>query len=159
MGQAEAQDEQQKCDAGAATKDIIEQYVATIRSLREVDPPGVLLAAVGRPMKAYLQRRRDTIRCIVTALTDDSKDSDSAVGGESLFDELGRGATEEVHHCCMFPTRFAAMIGSYPIMSLSVLTSGESCAQHSRNNAKNAHSSANTLYPSARHGNRCQRPW
>ncbi|KAK9838770.1 hypothetical protein WJX74_003024 [Apatococcus lobatus] len=80
---------------GAATKDIIEQYVATIRSLREVDPPGVLLAAVGRPIKTYLQGRRDTIRCIVTALTDDTKDSETTLGNESLFDELGRGAIEE----------------------------------------------------------------
>ena len=47
-------------------------------------------------MKAYLQGRRDTIRCIVTALTDDSRDSESTLGEESLFDELGRGATEEV---------------------------------------------------------------
>ncbi len=47
-------------------------------------------------MKAYLKDRRDTIRCIVTALTDDSRDSDATLGNESLFDELGRGASDEV---------------------------------------------------------------
>ncbi len=40
--------------AGAATSDIIAQYVATIRALREVDPSGVLLEAVGDPIKARL---------------------------------------------------------------------------------------------------------
>jgi len=38
--------------AGAATADIIAQYVATIRALRDVDPAGVLLEAVGEPIKA-----------------------------------------------------------------------------------------------------------
>ena len=44
--------------AGAATLDIIAQYVAAIRALREVDPSGVLLDAVGAPIKAYLRQRR-----------------------------------------------------------------------------------------------------
>ena len=47
--------------AGAATLDIIAQYVAAIRALREVDPSGTLLDAVGAPIKAYLRQRR--VRC------------------------------------------------------------------------------------------------
>jgi hypothetical protein len=46
------------CHAGAATPDIISQYVGCIRALREVDPAGVLLNAVGGPIKAYLRSRR-----------------------------------------------------------------------------------------------------
>ena len=42
--------------AGAATSDIITQYVATIRALREVDPSGVLLEAVGDPIKVRQPR-------------------------------------------------------------------------------------------------------
>lgn len=46
------------CHAGAATPDIISHYVGCIRALREVDAAGVLLNAVGRPIKAYLRSRR-----------------------------------------------------------------------------------------------------
>ncbi|KAK9820288.1 hypothetical protein WJX72_008627 [[Myrmecia] bisecta] len=79
--------------AGAATSDIIQQYVSTIKTLREVDPTGVLLEAVGEPIKEYLRGRRDTIRCIVTMLTDDTAGGEM-VAGESLFDELGRNAND-----------------------------------------------------------------
>ena len=44
--------------AGAATTDIIEQYVSTIRALREVDPSGVLLEAVSDPIREYLRCRK-----------------------------------------------------------------------------------------------------
>ena len=46
------------CGAGAATTDIIEQYVSTIRALREVDPSGVLLEAVSDPIREYLRCRK-----------------------------------------------------------------------------------------------------
>ena len=51
-------------ETGAATLDIIAQYVATIKALREVDPAGVLLNAVGEPIKAYLRQR--SVRANVT---------------------------------------------------------------------------------------------
>ncbi|KAK9825161.1 hypothetical protein WJX81_008683 [Elliptochloris bilobata] len=86
--------QQRLLHAGAATSDIIAQYVATIRALRDVDPSGVLLEAVGDPIKAYLRGRRDTIRCIVASLTDDAQ-SGGAGAGESLFDELARPADAE----------------------------------------------------------------
>ena len=40
--------------------------------MRLVDPRGVLLEAISPPIKNYLKSRKDTIRCIVTALTEDS---------------------------------------------------------------------------------------
>ena len=49
---------------------------------------GVLLEAVSEPVRQYLRTRQDTIRCIVTMLTDDS----GSGGGASLIDELGRNA-------------------------------------------------------------------
>lgn len=40
---------------GVDTKDIITQYIATIRCLRVVDPPGVLLSRVADPIRQYLR--------------------------------------------------------------------------------------------------------
>lgn len=46
------------CVSGAATTDIIQQYVSTIKALRDLDPAGVLLEAVGQPIKEYLKKRK-----------------------------------------------------------------------------------------------------
>lgn len=40
---------------GADTKDIITQYIATIKCLRILDPPGVLLSRVADPIREYLR--------------------------------------------------------------------------------------------------------
>ena len=40
---------------GADTKDILLQYVQTIRCLRIIDPPGVLLFKVADPIRRYLR--------------------------------------------------------------------------------------------------------
>ncbi|GAA6046446.1 hypothetical protein JCM3770_004928 [Rhodotorula araucariae] len=64
---------------GAHTKDIIKTYIATIRCLRIVDPPGVLLSRVAEPIRRYLRARKDTIRCIVSSLIE---------AGNPLFEEL-----------------------------------------------------------------------
>ncbi|EFN59544.1 hypothetical protein CHLNCDRAFT_19379, partial [Chlorella variabilis] len=79
---------------GAATADIIQQYVSAIKALSHVDPGGAILSAVGSPIAAYLRGRRDTIRCIVTMLTADEEDA----AAQSLFAELGNaeGAGAEV---------------------------------------------------------------
>ena len=83
------------CVTGAATPDIISQYVGCIKALREVDPAGILLNAVGGPIKAYLRSRRDTIRCILASLTDDH-DAGEAAHSESLFEELQQPPQPEV---------------------------------------------------------------
>lgn len=67
---------------GADTKLILSQYVATIKCLRIVDPPGVLLFKVADPIRRYLRDRPDTIRCIVANLVGDDSD-----GGDALVDE------------------------------------------------------------------------
>ncbi|KAF7291998.1 Anaphase-promoting complex subunit 2 [Mycena indigotica] len=66
---------------GADTKIILQQYVATIKCLRIVDPPGVLLFKVADPIRRYLRERPDTIRSIVANLVGDDD------GGDSLVDE------------------------------------------------------------------------
>lgn len=62
---------------GAETKDVITQYISTIRCLRILDPPGVLLHKVAEPIRKHLRDRPDTIKCIVAFL----------VEGEELQDE------------------------------------------------------------------------
>ncbi|KAH7105576.1 hypothetical protein BKA62DRAFT_690199 [Auriculariales sp. MPI-PUGE-AT-0066] len=59
---------------GADTKDILSQYVATIRCLRIIDPAGVLLHKVADPIRRYLRHRPDTIRTIVAGLVGEGSD-------------------------------------------------------------------------------------
>lgn len=59
---------------GADTKDIITQYISTIRCLRILDPPGVLLSRVADPIRKYLRDREDTIRCIVLSLIEEGNE-------------------------------------------------------------------------------------
>jgi len=55
---------------GVDTNDILTAYVSAIRALNVLDPSGMLLAAVCDPVRKYLRHREDTVRCIVTDLTD-----------------------------------------------------------------------------------------
>jgi len=55
---------------GVDTNDILTAYVSAIRALRVLDPSGVLLDAVCDPVRMYLRHREDTVRCIVTDLTE-----------------------------------------------------------------------------------------
>ncbi|KAF8527598.1 hypothetical protein BU17DRAFT_61723 [Hysterangium stoloniferum] len=68
---------------GADTKDILTQYVSTIRCLRVIDPPGVLLYKVADPIRRYLRERPDTIRNIVASLVGEGGDllDDNEQGG------------------------------------------------------------------------------
>ncbi|XP_047064120.1 anaphase-promoting complex subunit 2-like [Lolium rigidum] len=83
--------------AGASTNDILHQYVSTIKALRSIDPTGVFLEAVGEPIRDYLRGRKDTIKCIVTMLTDGSGGNTSGAGnaGDNLLEELNRDAENQ----------------------------------------------------------------
>lgn len=83
--------------AGASTNDILHQYVSTIKALRTIDPTGVFLEAVGEPIRDYLRGRKDTIKCIVTMLTDGSGGNPSGAGNtvDSLLEELNREAENQ----------------------------------------------------------------
>ncbi|XP_025096044.1 LOW QUALITY PROTEIN: anaphase-promoting complex subunit 2-like [Pomacea canaliculata] len=69
---------------GVNTSDILTAYISAIRSLRVLDPAGVILELVCEPVRKYLRSREDTVRCIVSSLTDE--------GSSELLDELIRGA-------------------------------------------------------------------
>ncbi|GAB2280248.1 anaphase-promoting complex subunit 2 [Dionaea muscipula] len=77
--------------AGASTNDILHQYVSTIKALKTIDPVGVFLEAVGEPIREYLKGRKDTVKCIVTMLTDGSGGNPTAsTAGDSLLEEINR---------------------------------------------------------------------
>ncbi|KAF3954659.1 hypothetical protein CMV_020024 [Castanea mollissima] len=78
--------------AGASTNDILCQYVPTIKALRTIDPAGVFVEAVGEPIRDYLRGRKDTIKCIVTMLTDGTGGNPNVSGnaGDSLLEELNK---------------------------------------------------------------------
>ncbi|KAJ8547942.1 hypothetical protein K7X08_021178 [Anisodus acutangulus] len=78
--------------AGASTNDILHQYISTIKALRTIVPAGVFLEAVGEPTREYLRRRKDTIKCIVTMLTNGTGGNPNGSGssGDSLLGELNR---------------------------------------------------------------------
>lgn len=68
-------------NAGTLTDEILQQYVKTIRTSRFLDPTGVILDTVNTPVREYLRRRPDTVRCIVSGMTGDG----------DLYEELERG--------------------------------------------------------------------
>ncbi|KAH1010781.1 hypothetical protein HUJ05_005025 [Dendroctonus ponderosae] len=73
---------------GVSTADILTAYVATIKSLKVLDPTGVLLESVTDPIHQYLREREDTVRCVMSSLTEE--------GPNDLAEELHkRGAVDE----------------------------------------------------------------
>ncbi|CAH1272684.1 ANAPC2 [Branchiostoma lanceolatum] len=69
---------------GATTSDVLSQYILLVKSLRVLDPTGVLLELVGDRIRHYLRTRDDTVRKIVEGLTEEE-------GGSDLADELMKG--------------------------------------------------------------------
>lgn len=70
---------------GASTHQILDFYIAMIKVLRIIDASDVLLHFVSVPVRACLKSRPDSIRCIISSLTE-TKDSD-------LHDELKIGTS------------------------------------------------------------------
>ncbi|KAE9041271.1 Anaphase-promoting complex subunit 2 [Phytophthora rubi] len=75
---------------GANTSAILDIYVSTIKAFRLLDPKGVLLEALSGPVKEYLRKRKDTVRCIVQSLTDEQNGD--------LFEELRRDNMRIIQH-------------------------------------------------------------
>lgn len=91
----------------------------------------MLLEAVAEDIREYLRSRRDTIRCIVTMLTDDSAGANPEAEGESLFEELKRTVADEVH-CPSNLMHFLCMIHNFMASSdMPVLSRHQSCISYS----------------------------
>ncbi|KAL7662391.1 hypothetical protein ABC855_g4638 [[Candida] zeylanoides] len=65
--------------SGADTTDIITYYSATIRSFLLIDPRGVLLDKVVRPIRRYLKTRPDVIPKVVEGLLDEDARSNRLI--------------------------------------------------------------------------------
>lgn len=82
---------------GVSTLHILRLYISIIRAFRRLDPKGVLLDRVARPIRRYLRDRDDTVRVIVTGLFSDGDDarSEPSPADTEVLDEL---ATELQQH-------------------------------------------------------------
>lgn len=61
---------------GASTIEILQVYISIIRAFATLDPKGVLLDRVARPIRRYLRDRDDTVKVIVEGLFADLEDED-----------------------------------------------------------------------------------
>ena len=69
----------------AATVDIIKVYIAVIRAFILLDPKGVLLDRVARPIRRYLREREDTVAIVVGGLL---ADPENTIEGGKMLVEL-----------------------------------------------------------------------
>ena len=53
---------------GASTVEILQLYISIIRGFHILDPKGVLLDRIARPIRRYLRERDDTVKVIVSGL-------------------------------------------------------------------------------------------
>jgi anaphase-promoting complex subunit 2 len=67
--------EQRLLHPGVNTSDILSAYVSAIKALTCLDSTGVMMENVCEPLKKYLRNRDDTVKCIVSNLTDDADSS------------------------------------------------------------------------------------
>ncbi|XP_045776606.1 anaphase-promoting complex subunit 2 [Maniola jurtina] len=72
---------------GVNTPDILTAYISAIRALRHLDPSGVILETVTKPVRNYLRNREDTVRSVVSSLTEEG-------AGSELAEELAKFAAE-----------------------------------------------------------------
>ncbi|CAF9914864.1 MAG: hypothetical protein GOMPHAMPRED_008314 [Gomphillus americanus] len=59
---------------GASTSQILDLYIRLIQAFTILDPRGVLLDRIARPVRRYLREREDTIKLIVSGLLSDPSD-------------------------------------------------------------------------------------
>ncbi|KAF2707386.1 hypothetical protein K504DRAFT_483484 [Pleomassaria siparia CBS 279.74] len=74
---------------GATTTYILNVYIFIIRAFHELEPKGVLLERVARPIRRYLKDRDDTARIIISSLLTNLKDESGTKftsGGELSYE-------------------------------------------------------------------------
>jgi len=57
---------------GVITQSILNQYINILKVLQVLDPQGIIFESITLPIKNYLLKRNDTLRCIISLLTDDN---------------------------------------------------------------------------------------
>lgn len=74
---------------GASTVEILQVYISIIRAFHLLDPKGVLLDRIARPIRRYLRERDDTIKVIVGGLLAETPIADASKvppGGDTLVE-------------------------------------------------------------------------
>ncbi|KAJ6086137.1 hypothetical protein N7486_010418 [Penicillium sp. IBT 16267x] len=80
---------------GASTVQILQLYISIIRAFHLLDPKGVLLDRIARPIRRYLREREDTVRVIVSGLlAEPSATAATEASSLSSGDTLAELATE-----------------------------------------------------------------
>ena len=79
---------------GASTIEILQIYISIIRALRALDPKGVILDRVARPIRRYLRERDDTVKVIVAGLLADIDPEDEESPHAGATDVLVEVALE-----------------------------------------------------------------
>jgi anaphase-promoting complex subunit 2 len=80
---------------GASTVEILQVYISIIRAFHILDPKGVLLDRIARPIRRYLRDRDDTVKVIVSGLLADP--AGQAAVGDTLA-ELAAELTKVHQH-------------------------------------------------------------
>lgn len=82
---------------GVSTSDILTGYVAAIKTIRALDSSGLLLDAITDPIKKYMRNRTDTVRCVVTSLTDDGPTdlAEELAASEAYVDDMS-GSSDQL---------------------------------------------------------------
>ena len=73
---------------GVNTSDILTAYVSAIKALMCLDSSGVMMENICQPLKKYLRNREDTVKCIVSSLTDDGESSNEVRTGSFTVEIL-----------------------------------------------------------------------
>ena len=54
---------------GILTQNILNQYLNMLKVLQVLDPNGIVFDKITTPIKNYLLKRNDTLRCIISHMT------------------------------------------------------------------------------------------
>ncbi|KAF9885214.1 hypothetical protein FE257_000574 [Aspergillus nanangensis] len=79
---------------GASTVEILQLYISVIRAFNLLDPKGVLLDRIARPIRRYLRDRDDTVRVIIGGLLADPADIDGSTSAGDTLVELSAELTK-----------------------------------------------------------------
>ena len=58
---------------GKIADQILDQYINMLKIMQILDPQGLIFDKITVPIKQYLLKRTDTLRCIISHLTDDGE--------------------------------------------------------------------------------------
>lgn len=131
--------EQRLLHPGVNTSDILTAYVSAIKALLCLDPSGVMMENICEPLKKYLRSREDTIKCIVSNLTDDPESSNDLMEEfcKDLYSIEGNGldvidsATAQLVSGATAASKSWLLWHPDPVDSLSVAASADSAGSKS----------------------------